>query len=212
MLVSASIPFPAISWWQQTIHHNKVLIDVAENYQKMSFRNRYYIASPQGKLLLSIPLQMGRNQRKPVQEVRIDYKEKWQARHWKTIVSCYHRSPFFEYFEYLFRSLYEDQYELLHEWNKTGVNLIKEILQLKINIAETSIYQRQYAGDVTDIRESFVPQAVYNGQVKEYYQVFSDRTGFIPDCSVLDLIFCEGKQSMALLHAIDSKGINTTGL
>lgn len=202
MLVSASIPFPAIGWWQQAVHHNEILIDVAENYQKMSFRNRYYIASPQGKLLLSIPLQMGRNQRKPVGEVKIDYKEKWQARHWKTIVSCYHRSPFFEYFEYLFRPLYENQYEWLHGWNRTGMDLIKEILQLKITISEMAIYQKQYAGDVTDIRESFTPQAVCNETGNEYYQVFSDRTGFIPGCSVLDLIFCEGKQSTALLHTI----------
>lgn len=203
MLVSASIPFPAISWWQQAVHHNEVLIDVAENYQKMSFRNRYYIASPQGKLLLSIPLQMGRNQRKPVREVKIDYKENWQARHWKTIVSCYHRSPFFEYFECLFRPLYENQYEWLHEWNRAGADLIKEILQLKITFSETDIYRKQYAGDITDIRESFTPQAASNGSGKEYYQVFSDRTGFIPDCSVLDLIFCEGKQSISLLHTID---------
>lgn len=203
MLVSASIPFPPITWWQQAIRHKNVLIDLSEHYQKMSFRNRYYIASPQGKLLLSIPLQMGRNQRKPVREVKIDYKEQWQARHWKTIVSCYHRSPFFEYFEYLFRPLYEEQYEWLYEWNRAGLDLIKKILHPDITISETDLYQKQYADDVCDIRASFRPQAVYNGVGTEYYQVFSDRTGFIPDCSVLDPVFCEGKQSIILLRSID---------
>lgn len=169
-----------------------VCIDIAEHYQKMSYRNRYYLASPQGKILLSIPLKEGRNQRKPVKEILIDNKENWQVKHWRTIVSLYARSPFFEYYEYRFRFLFEDSFEYLHQWNMESLKLMDELLASDLQLSETDFYKEHYGDTITDIRKTFVPQALQHISSTQYYQVFSDKTGFIPDCSALDVLFCEG--------------------
>jgi hypothetical protein len=35
----------------------------------------------------------------------------------------------------------------------------------------------------------------------KYRQVFEERIGFIPNLSILDLIFCEGKRAAEMLNA-----------
>lgn len=181
------------------LQEQQVLIDLGEHYQKMSYRNRYYLAGPQGKQLMSIPLEAGRNQHKPMAVVRIDYKDHWQSRHWKTIVSLYGRSPFFEYFEYKIRPLYQEKFPFLQEWNHASLKIASELLDWNPDIATTTEYMRHYPNS-HDIREQFSPRNDHEG-MPEYYQVFQDRTGFIPDCSVLDILFCEGKRAMMLMRS-----------
>lgn len=198
MLISPSIPFPPISWWMMALQEQQILIDLGEHYQKMSYRNRYYLAGPQGKQLMSIPLEAGRNQHNPMTDVRIDYKDNWQSRHWKTMVSLYGRSPFFEYFEYKIRPLYqEEKFPFLQEWNEASLRLSADLLGWNPAISTTTEYHRHYPND-NDIRDKSTPLKL-QGQPPQYYQVFQDRTGFIPDCSVLDILFCEGKRAAILL-------------
>ncbi len=201
MLISPSLPFPPLSWWSMALQQQNTLIDLGEHYQKRSFRNRYYLAGPQGKQLMSIPLQAGRNQRNAVRAVHIDYTENWQSRHWKTITSLYKRSPFFDYFEYKIHPLFEGKTPLLYEWNQASVNCINALLNLNLHFSNTSEYIENYPDD-RDIRSSYHPQEIYQKSITPYYQVFKDRTGFIPDCSVLDMIFCEGNASPALLREV----------
>lgn len=199
MLISPSIPFPPISWWMAALQEQQILIDLGEYYQKMSYRNRYYLAGPQGKQLMSIPLEAGRNQHKPMTDVRIDYKDNWQSRHWKTMVSLYGRSPFFEYFEYKIRPLYqEEKFPFLQEWNEASLSLSADLLDWNPDISTTTEYHRHYPGE-NDIRDKCSPLKL-QGQTPQYYQVFQERTGFIPGCSVLDILFCEGKRAAILLR------------
>ena len=177
----------------------QITFDLAEHYQKMSYRNRYYLAAPEGKLLMSLPLEHGRNQRIAVSEVKISDRSNWQSNQWKTIVSLYGRSPFFEYFEHRFKPVFEKRYEHLHDWNMAGIQLINTLLKLDLSFSETKEYIKTYADDVIDLREKLKPQADPMVAVKPYYQVFEDRTGFIPDCSILDLLFCEGMHAKEII-------------
>jgi hypothetical protein len=199
MLISPSIPFPPISWWTLAFQVQHIGIDVAEFYQKMSYRNRYYLAGPQGKQLLSIPLEAGRNQRQAMAGIRIDFKDNWQSRHWKTIVSLYGRSPFFEYFEYKMRPLYEGKLTYLHEWNQASIKLASELLDWKPSISIITSYIHHYEQE-KDIRNLCTPLKLQQMPHPSYYQVFQDRTGFIPNCSILDILFCEGKRAAMLLR------------
>lgn len=201
-MISSSIPFPPVSWWVYALRAKDITFDLAEHYQKMSYRNRYYLAAPEGKLLMSLPLEHGRNQRIAVHEVKLSDRTDWQSNHWKTIVSLYGRSPFFEYFEHQFRPLFEQPYERLHDWNTAGIRLISNLFRLDLNFSETESYIKSYAEDIIDLREKLKPQQATTIAVNPYYQVFEDRTGFIADCSVLDLLFCEGMQAQEILKGM----------
>lgn len=202
MVVASSLPFAPLSWWAAAAQHEKIIIDLAEHYQKMSFRNRYYLAGTQGKMMMSIPLLHGRNQRKPVAAVGIANDTPWQDQHWKTIVSLYRRSPFFEYYEHLLRPLFSQRYDSLTAWNNAGMELIKQILKLPVAHEYTHEYRATYPAEVWDIRQTLKPQnAQPLVQLSTYYQVFAERCGFQPDCSILDLLFCEGTQALHILRS-----------
>lgn len=197
-MIAFSAPFPPLSWWQLALRDRHVTIDLAEHYQKMSYRNRYYVAAPQGKLLLSIPLRNGRNQRVPMADVYIDNRTDWQTQHWRSLVSLYNRSPFFQYLEHHFAPLFLQSFDKLHDFNMAGIELVNRLLGLGLDLHFQAAFQAQYPG-ITDIRNDLRPNQPSTMQSQVYYQVFSDRSGFLPDCSILDLVFCEGLQAKALL-------------
>src|SRR5690606_25266344 len=98
-MISYSLPFPPVSWYQLLFASNakEILIPLYDKYAKMSYRNRYYLCGAQGKMLLSVPIIGGRNQHTLMKDIFIDNKDAWQKRHLKTIKTIYMRSPFYEY-------------------------------------------------------------------------------------------------------------------
>jgi hypothetical protein len=192
-MISSSIPFPPIYWWIKACQSKTVTIDLGEHYQKMSYRNRYYLAAPEGKILMSLPLENGRNQRVSMKDVKLSDETNWQSNQWKTIVSLYNRSPFFEYFEHYFKPLFEKPFESLHAFNIEGIHQINNLLKLGLNIETTEEFIKQYPEEITDLRNTLKPQSEPEEmKTIAYYQVFEDRAGFQSNCSILDLLFCDG--------------------
>jgi WbqC-like protein family len=173
-----------------------------ENFQKMSFRNRCMIAGAGGSVLLSIPLRDGRNQKSLTKDVLIDNRVSWQASHWKTIVSCYNRSPWFEYYRDELSELYKTRFEFLIDWNLACFNWIVSKLEFNIPVSLTEEWKEKYDhGIYDDWRNRLTPNSILTRfpDALRYRQVFEDRIGFIPHLSVLDLLFCEGKNARHLL-------------
>lgn len=111
----------------------------------MSFRNRCLIAGAQGIISLSVPLQQGRNQQLPMNEVRISDTEQWQSRHFKSIRSTYNRSPFFDFYQDELAAIYRRPFELLTDWNICCLEWVKEKLAWRSEIlfTESAVpYQR----------------------------------------------------------------------
>ena len=73
-LVCPFLPFPNIYWWSHAFNADTILLDESEHFEKMSLRNRYLVSGSGGLNTLSIPIVDGRQQRKPMNEVKIDYK------------------------------------------------------------------------------------------------------------------------------------------
>ena len=194
--------FPSISFYKTLINHDILLIERYEHYQKVSFRNRCYIAGPNGSILLSVPLTKGKNQRTVMKDVRISNEEKWQSLHWKTLVSAYRRSPWFEYYEEELGSLYEKSFSFLVDWNLACLEWANKVVGISSPITFTDEFEKAYEPDrgITDARDTLTPPGRSEKEgLPEYTQVFQERVGFLPDMSILDLIFCEGKRSLELL-------------
>ncbi len=187
-IVSPFLTFPPISWWQQAQQAGLVLLDTAEHYEKMTMRNRYRISGSNNPVLLSVPLINGRNQHVPMRDVHIHNAERWQVQHWRTLVSVYRRTPFFEHYEAALQPLFETEYDRLIDFARATMEWVRKSLRMKFELRETDIYQKEYPADMVDLR------SMGKGQVstKPYYQVFEDRIGFQHDLSILDLVFSEG--------------------
>jgi hypothetical protein len=61
----------------------------------------------------------------------------------------------------------------------------------------------QPAPEVVDWRNKLTPKLLQSdaGTPVLYHQVFEERIGFIPHLSILDLLFCEGKNARRILEA-----------
>ena len=124
------------------------ILEVSDNYQKQTYRNRTYIYGANGRQILTVPILHtgGETGRQLYKEVRVDNNVAWQKQHWKTLQTAYRTSPY-EEFRYL-----------------------------------------------TDAKRP------YEGTQTPYYQIFSDKHGFIPNLSILDLLFHEGNHALDYLR------------
>jgi len=199
VLLIESQYFPPIDSYKILVKHDILQIEKYEHYQKLSYRNRCYVAGPNGRMILSVPLARGKNQRTVMKDVRISNEEKWQGLHWKTLVSAYRRSPWFEYYEADMQELFEKPFDFLLDWNIACFEWVNSKLGINMPVAFTESYQKEVSG-VTDAREIILPGGAKEEEEAEYTQVFQERTGFIPGLSILDLLFCEGKQAVKVLQ------------
>lgn len=197
VVISPMIPFPSLSWFNVVKDADIVIFDGAEQYQKMTYRNRYYLASKNGKMLMSIPLSNGRNQHVPIKNIKVSNAEKWQLNHWKTIQSLYANSPFFEFIDYQLSPFFTNEVGSLWDWSMATIEWSKKFLELDFEIKITDEYVKHYDDSVIDLRNTLdvKSEVIFT----KYHQVFADNVGFIPDCSIIDLICCEGKQAINLI-------------
>ncbi len=200
MIVSELQYFPPVTFLTTLYNETYAYLDVYENYRKMSFRNRCVIAGAQGTISLSVPLQDGRNQNLPMNEVLISEIENWQSRHFKSIQSAYNRSPFFEYYQHELSEIYQKPFKLLVDWNLHCLNWVKEKLDWPAEIRFTEKAIPFGANGFEDRRNIVLPKNYSRWNPVKYRQVFEERTGFLPNLSVLDLLFNVGKQAGELLR------------
>lgn len=199
-IITSFIPFPNIHWWTLASQADAMCFDKAEHFAKMTYRNRYYISGSNGLIQLSIPLAGGRNQRVCMAEIEISDRDRWQTQHWRTIVSVYRRAPYFEFYEMELQQLFETPFLHLADFNLATIHWLKK--QLKLEFKETFItqFQKTY-GQTTDIR-NMKPgiESTTNCDFPIYYQLFQERTGFLPNLSMLDLLFAEGPYALQWIN------------
>jgi len=185
--------FGSIQYIKQIALASDTIIDVHEPFKKMSFRNRTTIASANGPLLLSVPLQSGRDQKTPMNEVKICYGQNWPNKHMKALTSCYKRSPFFEYYEEGVSQILNKRQPYLIDLNMSISFWLEKVLKTNFNISKSTAeipYLDPYFIEARD--SSTNPKAALHIANQVYPQVFSDKIEFLPNCSILDLLFCMG--------------------
>jgi hypothetical protein len=197
--------FPSIIFFKISYNFEYIVFEQYESYQKMSFRNRCQIMGSQGMVELSIPLLKGRGQKTLMKDVRIDNGQNWQVRHWKTIVTSYSRSPWFEFFRDRLAEMYRRQADYLLDWDLACLEWAMGVLGWPGTTGLTAEYREAYpeVDGVVDWRGRLMPRnrGQWGEDGAQYHQVFGDRTGFIPNLSILDLLFCEGKEAIRYIRS-----------
>jgi hypothetical protein len=203
-LISESQYFPPVIFFKNSYKISNIIIEQCESYQKLSFRNRCQIAGAEGVIDLSIPLVNGRDQKALIRDVRIADSLPWQANHWKTIVSCYNRSPWFSYYRDELEELYRRPFGYLLDWNRECLDWVLRVLGMPRTVSGTTEYKTDYRPDEgVDQRGKWLPKnrESWGNEAPRYHQVFEERTGFLPGLSILDLVFCEGKNAIRYIQS-----------
>ncbi len=189
---------PPVSWFIALHRSEAVFLEAFENYNKQSYRNRAIIATANGIEQISIPIASEGGKKAKIKEIKISQHGNWQQNHWRAIRSAYNSSPFFEYYEDDFAPFYEKRWNFLWDYNLDLLTLILNLLDLDKRIQLTDNYVVDFENRV-DFREIIHPKKESAFEVLPYYQVFREKLGFIPDLSVVDLLFNMGNEAVFTL-------------
>lgn len=191
--------FPSISHFVAMAQADKITFEIEDNFQKQTNRNRTYIYSPNGILLLNIPIKHSKENRQKTKEIRIEPDFDWQKQHFKSLEAAYRSSPFFEFFEDDLRPLFEKKYEFLLDLNFEVLDILFKCLRMKVEYNKTTEYFHQVdQNNISDYR-NLVEGKKDISEFEKYTQVFDDKYGFLNNLSILDLLFNEGKYAMDYL-------------
>ncbi len=175
-----------------------VIFEQFEHFPKQTFRNRTSIASPDGILDLTIPVVKGSKVHTPIKDVKISYDSKWQRLHWLSLQTCYRSSAYFEFYEDEIAPFYHKRYDYLFDYNLELFHWISKKLKVDTKIKLTTDYEKISPNEL-DFRNKFAKNTVRLTESKTYFQVFSDRNEFIPNLSIVDLLFNQGPQTKVYL-------------
>lgn len=179
------------------------VIDLHEHYVKQTYRNRCEIMTSGGIAPLTVNVVKGGSIiKKPMRDMRIDYSKRWQHQHVMTIISAYHNSPYFEHYWERFEPLMRREFTFLADLNAELLETSMKILGSSVPLVYSDSYIDATPDD-TDLRNDFSPKGVdalpSNIAFAAYEQVFSERFPFRANLSIIDLIFCEGRQAKPIL-------------
>ena len=183
-----------------------IYIEACENYQKQSYRNRCHFYAADGIQSLSFPIvHEGNTHKRPISEVKIDYSTPWILQHKRAIVSAYRTSAYFEYYQDELFAILDSKPERLIDLNTKLLEFFLEKTGIKAEIRMTESYGG--SEDCEDLREAIHPKrpddTLKNLKLeKPYFQVFAEKHGFIPNLSIMDLLFNEGPDSIIYLKTL----------
>ena len=139
-----------------------------------------------------------------VKDVRIEYVTPWQRAHWRSIESAYNNTPYYLYYKDALKPFYEREYEFLFDFNLQLIQTLTKLLRLDGDIRTTTTFEPYTSHDTRLlIHPKHSRKEDYPFRLKTpYYQVFEDKFGFVPNLSVIDLLFNEGPQAAAYLRQL----------
>lgn len=198
--------FPPISYFVTLLPFDKIFIEAFENYQKQSYRNRAYIAGPNGKQMLNVPVIKTNGNHTSIKEIMLSQETNWKQQHWNSIETAYNSSAFMMYYEDEIKAVFFKEHKTLWELNLELLELMLELFQIDTKIVETTYFDKSPENclDYRKIIHPKEPSIIANKLNKSnYYQVFGDKYGFLHDLSCLDLLFNEGPDAGGFLRKMN---------
>lgn len=186
---------PAVSFMTWLLTQKKVYWAKNSHYKKQTYRNRAYIYGANGRLTLTIPiLHTKQHHHQKENEVHIDPHARWQTLHWKSLEAAYRSSPFFEFYEDALWPVYQDSAVGLYSFNRTLLNTLLDLLDLRIEQEEVDFDVEQHT-----LQTNLLEAKKSRFELPNYHQVFENKYGFISNLSILDALFNLGPETVTYL-------------
>lgn len=189
--------FGPVQWYQKLLRYDRVLIEQCDSYAKQTYRNRCLIATTNGVQALTVPVKA--SPLKGTLEGAISDHGNWRHQHWQALQSAYCDSPFFEFYEDDLRPFFTERWERLYDYDEAIRQKMCELLDIQPLVQLTTEYQRYAVNDFRDAIQPKKPAPDADFQPRRYYQVYEQKHGFLPNLSILDLLFNMGPESIFYL-------------
>jgi|TARA_B100000768_G_C11284657_1_gene381445 hypothetical protein len=193
-------PFPPLHWWYLATggHGGSFAFETDGHFAKQTLRNRMVISGPQGKVVLSFPLQ--------AKEVNSDERDRVLSPHFapthsfRTLKSAYGGAPFFEHFEedlrhiwkeYLPNNTNNDPRDIKHltAFNRATIEWVAATCDWTLHPLNVPL--PAFERTPIDLRDKHT-LAGEGWAFQRYTQLFEQTNGFVPGCSILDALMTLG--------------------
>ena len=194
--------FPCIQYLTKFIKNSLVIIDDLSRFGKQSYRNRAYIAGANKMLTLTVPLKQGKTTA-PMKDVKIEYTTNWVRETRYSIYSAYGKAPYFDFYSGKVDQILNRQYKYLLDLDMASLELLLKIFGIRTEYRLRSGYKGAI-DELEDWRSIIHPKRNFRDdkefKPQPYLQAFSERYGFIPNLSGLDLVYNEGPNGKIVIQ------------
>ena len=210
--------FPPIEYFAVIANSAKVEIESGEMYQKQSYRTRCHINGANGLLVLTVPVlrsaikDEGSSHKIPTANLKIDYSKPWILQHKRAFEAAYMSSPFFEYYMDEIYEILDSGEESLLKMNTALTVKIAQLIGIEtpVSLSDGNFIipgsEELKARNIADFRDSIHPkkEPLLLKELeleKPYWQVFTNKQGFVPNLTILDLLCNEGPNAISYLES-----------
>ena len=198
-LLLSTTYFGPIQWYQKLYRAEEVFIERCESFQKQTYRNRCIIATTNGPQALTVPIERKFTVNYYIKDIRISDHGNWRHLHWNALQSAYGESPFFDYYQDDIRPFFEQRWDYLFDFNEAIREKMCELLDIQPKVDYSKEFTVNYMKDYRMVIRPKNPEPDPDFTPKRYYQVYEQKHGFLPNLSILDLLFNMGPESIFYL-------------
>jgi hypothetical protein len=213
---------PWVGYFCKIVHADIfVVLDSVQLPRGTSWVTRNRIKTPYGELWLTVPIHKKGLGFQKIQDVKINDTHNWRKKHFLSLVHFYKRAPYLDEYISYFEDLYKKEWRRLLDLNLKIIRKIIEWLEIDVKIICSSELEIEAMGSdlLVEICESVGADTYISGiggkkyieaekfsaqKIKIKYFSFTPRPypqlwgDFIPNLSVVDLLFNCGKKGVDL--------------
>lgn len=177
--------FPCINYMRMVCGNSNVFADAEAPFQRQTHRNRYEVCTANGIIKLVVPIHHSARKQQGLKfrDVKIAYDHPWQMQHIRTLKSAYNSASYFAFYEEELNAILTKNHVFLLDLNLEAMDFLTRHLSLNPLLL--------FSGNREDEKKIY-DEMIDNpdaGKDLSYFQVFSERHGFVPNLSTLDLLF-----------------------
>ncbi len=206
--------WPRLSYLAHMLESDRFVIADTFQYSRQSFQNRTKLRTPQGWQWISVPLKGGQHGR-PIRQVEIDDRSRWQRSHWRAFEYNYRSTPFFEFYEPDLRPIYEENYSHLADLTIATIELLRRFFFIDTPVVKSSELEGEPSSP-GDVLACFPGEHLLSDETAHAHDLTVDPDactfrfvepvyrqnfeGFEPGMSALDLLFNYGPDAAQVIR------------
>ena len=202
-VIMGSMCAASVRCYAVALKAGRLLIDLDEKQLPLRHsHHRYRVDGPNGMQTLTVPLVGStNNMMTPMRDVLISEHGDWRRLHWGALYSAYGRSPYFDYVADDLSRIINGTQRYLHELNAQLHQLVVDFMDLPLATHYLDGVGEEDMAGALDLRRRIAMKKADTLPIANvpYYQMWTTKSGFCPDMSILDLMMNMGREGIFTL-------------
>lgn len=196
---------------------DRVILQDVEKWSRKGRTHRAEIRNEGGTQWINLPI-LQEDRKKAIREVRLDHSQRWFEPFWNAIAHNYQNATWFDFYEDELISdiLKVNEFEYMLDFNLYFLNRVLQFMELDITF-ELANNVEGYSTFPDEMVSNLNADVLYLEHKSKNYQrqgrlakkalnehpVYQQAyPGFEPDCSILDLLLNEGRESFRVIEKL----------